>query len=303
MTDSNATYNTSVAVDMPDYASSNVTFTNLVFFTSGNNEIFPGKQYVLTLGVNGTGTQVLPCPDNDGTTAVNWRINLPSRESGTYAISYSASTQQLSDILASQSTTTDPDSITASLATKANKVAGATADNLASLDADGDLQDTGLPASDVTELVDSADITIGTPAANQSDFNLTVTGVSAGTHQATQFTIDANGRITTVGTSGTLTTAVEIQANDGLTLTRAGKQWRIQVSNDDLIFSEVGVGNGLIIRDGFTASGVDLDGSQALFKVDLECTNDSDGLILKDRTTATRYRLYVNNGSLSIEAA
>lgn len=145
MANSNATYNTSITVDMPDFTSSTVTFTNTAYFTSGNNEILPGKQYSLTLDSNGQGTQVLPCPDNDGTTAVNWRINLPSNESITAAISYSASSQALSDILASASTTTDPDSITASLATKANKVTGATVGDLAYLDSDGDLVDTGLP--------------------------------------------------------------------------------------------------------------------------------------------------------------
>lgn len=116
MTNTNATYATSVAVDFPDYPAATVTFTNTAFFVSGNSEVLPGKQYSLTLNSTGQGTQTLPCPDNTGDAAVNWRINLPSKESGTYAIAYDAATQQLSDILAAQSTTADPDTITAALA-------------------------------------------------------------------------------------------------------------------------------------------------------------------------------------------
>lgn len=148
MANTNATYATSISVDLPDYPAAVVTFTNTAFFVSGNSEVLPGKQYSLTLDSSGQGTQTLPCPDNTGDLAINWRINLPSKESGTYAIAYSAITQNLSDILAAQSTTADPDVITAALAAKANKVTGATADNLASLDANGDLQDSGFAAAD-----------------------------------------------------------------------------------------------------------------------------------------------------------
>lgn len=35
---------------------------------------------------------------------------------------------------------------------------------------------------------------------------------------------------------------------------------------------------------------------------DITFTNDTDGVILQDRTTATSYRLYVDSGVLSIEA-
>ena len=34
---------------------------------------------------------------------------------------------------------------------------------------------------------------------------------------------------------------------------------------------------------------------------DIEITNSSRGIILRDRTTGTRYRLYVDNGNLNIE--
>lgn len=116
MTNTNATYATSIAVDLPDYPAATVTFTNTAFFVSGNSEVLPGKQYSLTLDGSGQGTQTLPCPDNTGDLAINWRINLPSKESGTYAIAYDAATQQLATILAAQSTTTNPDVITALLA-------------------------------------------------------------------------------------------------------------------------------------------------------------------------------------------
>lgn len=124
MADSNATYGTSIAVDLPDFPAGTVLFTldnisnQKPFFVGGNNESFPRQRYTLTLDANGQGTQVLPTPDNTGTEAVNWRINLPNKQSYTAAIAYSASTQQLSDILASVSTTTDPDTITAALANK-----------------------------------------------------------------------------------------------------------------------------------------------------------------------------------------
>lgn len=147
MTNTNATYATSIAIDLPDYPAATVTFTNTAFFVSGNSEVLPGKQYTLTLNSTGQGTQTLPCPDNTGDAAVNWRINLPSKESGTYAIAYDAATQQLSDILAAQSTTADPDSITAALANRIPLVNPATAGNLVTLAANGTLVDAGYAAS------------------------------------------------------------------------------------------------------------------------------------------------------------
>ena len=148
MANTNATYATSIAVDLPDYPAATVTFTSAAFFVSGNSEVLPSKQYSLTLDSSGQGTQTLPCPDNTGDSAINWRINLPSKESGTYAIAYSAIVQNLSDILAAQSTTADPDNITAAIAAKANKLPGGTEDNLFSIDANGDLQDSGFAAAD-----------------------------------------------------------------------------------------------------------------------------------------------------------
>lgn len=171
MANTNATYATSISVDLPDYPAAVVTFTNTAFFVSGNSEVLPGKQYSLTLDSSGQGTQTLPCPDNTGDSAINWRINLPSKESGTYAIAYSATAQNLSDILAAQSTTADPDVITSALAAKANKLPGGTEDNLFSIDADGDLQDSGFAAADF----DAA----GAAAAAQSAAQSYTDGVAA----------------------------------------------------------------------------------------------------------------------------
>ena len=36
---------------------------------------------------------------------------------------------------------------------------------------------------------------------------------------------------------------------------------------------------------------------------DIEVTDPTAGIILKDRTTGSRYRLYVDNGTLAIEPA
>lgn len=122
MANTNATYSTSITVDLPDYVSQSVTFTNEGgYFVSGNDEVLPLKQYTLALDANGTGTQLLPCPDNTGDLGINWRCGLPSKEAYTIHVSYDASAQALGDLLAAGSTTTDPDVITTTLALKVNK--------------------------------------------------------------------------------------------------------------------------------------------------------------------------------------
>ncbi len=50
------------------------------------------------------------------------------------------------------------------------------------------------------------------------------------------------------------------------------------------------------ITDAYTKSEVDSR------TADITFTDDTKGVVLTDRTTATQYRLYVDNGTLSIEA-
>lgn len=149
MTNSNAAYYTDIVCDLPDYPADVITFRNSGgYFVSGNAEVFPGQTYTLTLSATGQGTQRLPCPDNTGVTAVRWNIGLPDDDIASVSIAYSATSQDLSDVLASTATTTTPDAVTAALANKANKVSGAVAGNLASLTSGGDLADSGSAPAD-----------------------------------------------------------------------------------------------------------------------------------------------------------
>lgn len=103
-----ATYSRTVTVDLPDYASQTITFRLLstVAIAAGAGEIFPGKAYTLALDGSGTGSTALPCPDNDGTNAWHWRVELPDNEMPHFDLAYNAASVSLATLLAAAATTT-----------------------------------------------------------------------------------------------------------------------------------------------------------------------------------------------------
>lgn len=74
---------------------------------------------------------------------------------------------------------------------------------------------------------------------------------------------------------------------------------RLKIDDDDAA-QTVSMGDLYGISTGATLT-VDILNGIVTSNVDIECTDAADGLILKDRTTATRYRLFVDSGVLDIE--
>lgn len=112
MTDTAATYSRSVTVDLPDWASGTVTFNLLSFFAAAGTEGFPQKSYTLTLDGSGTGTQILPVPDNTGAASWLWEIVTPDDVKYTATLAYDASAIQLTAWLAAALSSDTPNSLT-----------------------------------------------------------------------------------------------------------------------------------------------------------------------------------------------
>lgn len=195
-----ATYKTKITGDLPDWPLKDVDFQLVAsFFNGAGEEVVAGKTYTMTLDANGNddGAFYLPTPDNSGDAGANWRVTLPSGYLTTVTVAYSASAQSVRDLIAAGSTTTDPDTITAALASKANLVSGATADNLASLTSGGDLADSGAAAANVPTADEKAWLTageaggaLGTAAtADTSDFD--AAGAASAAQTAAQSYADA----------------------------------------------------------------------------------------------------------------
>jgi len=156
MPDSNATYATEIAAILPDNPGGRVRFklvTDLAL-TNAPNEVFPYRQtYTLALDTDGRGDLLLPTPDNTGDSTWDWDVWLPGTDAAyTVSVAYSASTQQLADLLV-EVALAQP-AAASILDGKADTVDGATAGNLAGLDADGNLTDSGIPAVDVVAVDD-----------------------------------------------------------------------------------------------------------------------------------------------------
>lgn len=116
MANTNATYSRSVTVDLPDYASQTITFYLVSSIAiASNSETFPQKKYTLTLDANGTGTQVLPTPDNTGDNAWKWRVDLPDNKKPRFTLSYDASSISLGTLLTAEASTTTASELTALL--------------------------------------------------------------------------------------------------------------------------------------------------------------------------------------------
>lgn len=105
MADSNATHTRTIAVDLPDYASQDVNFRLMSTVAIADSEVFPQKEYTLTLDGSGEGTIALPTPDNTGDDAWTWEITLPDKRATTATLAYAAGTLQLATWLAAAATT------------------------------------------------------------------------------------------------------------------------------------------------------------------------------------------------------
>ena len=106
MTDSNATSNRNILVNIPDYPTSQVKFRLLTEYAAAGDEGFPQLEYVLTLS-GGAGTQVLPVPSSD---AWAWRVTLPDGnihgDDGTLTLAAGADLQLNTWLVSAQSTET-----------------------------------------------------------------------------------------------------------------------------------------------------------------------------------------------------
>ena len=161
MSNTAATYYTTVSCDLPDNGGEIVYFyLETTIAPTSADEVIPRRQeYKLTLNASGMGSILLPTPDNTGVAQWNWKIRLPHSNEHTCAIAYSASTQTLADILG-QAALSEA-AAAALLAAKADKVSGATAGNLAQLDANGNLADSGIAAADTVAVDDPTEAQVG----------------------------------------------------------------------------------------------------------------------------------------------
>lgn len=108
-----ATYSRTVTVDLPDYASTTITFRLLstVAIAAGASEIFPIKAYTLALDANGTGSTALPCPDNTGDSSWLWRVEFPDKKQPQFTLAYNASSISLVTLLAAAASDTTSDEL------------------------------------------------------------------------------------------------------------------------------------------------------------------------------------------------
>lgn len=146
-----ATYATTLHLDLPDNPGALVMFALNTELASSADEVFPYEtKYRLRLDAAGEGTIQLPTPDDTGVAAWSWIVYLPASDS-TYTINvaYDESTQELADLL--DDVVMNLPASAALLSTKADVVAG-TADNVATLVGDGQLQDSGVAIADVATL-------------------------------------------------------------------------------------------------------------------------------------------------------
>lgn len=97
----NATYETDVHVDLPDNPLARLLFTLETDRATAGAEILPYQRtYRLALDANGAGTIELPTPDNTGAASWSWRVRLPSGGPYLISLAYSATPQELADLLA-----------------------------------------------------------------------------------------------------------------------------------------------------------------------------------------------------------
>lgn len=146
-----ASYSTAVHMHLPDCPYRWVGYELGDLATAGE-EAFPDTwAYRVRLDVHGEGTIMLPTPDNTGAATWSWNVYLPD-DPTTYNINlpYSNSTQELADLLAEYALSLP--AAAALLSTKADVVAG-TAGDLAQLVGDGQLEDSGLLADDLAQML------------------------------------------------------------------------------------------------------------------------------------------------------
>lgn len=139
----NATNSTTITADLPDFASDTIKFVLLSSIAISGTEVFPGKVYTMTLDVNGVGSTDIPTPDEDGTLAWLWDIELPDGRNQRVSIAWSAISQDIATILAAAVSTTTPNDIAPLLAAKQDKDTDAVTGNAAMMDAEGSAVDTG----------------------------------------------------------------------------------------------------------------------------------------------------------------
>lgn len=169
-----ATYNRTVTVDLPDYASQTITFRlrSSVAIAAGVGEIFPGKEYALTLDVNGVGSTALPCPDNTGDAAWLWQAILPDNEAPLFSLAYAGSSISLATLLATAASEATADEVADLISGKQDKDNDAVNDNIG-IFADGQTVDSGFSIGDLG----------GTPTADSVTFdpagNIAATDVQA----------------------------------------------------------------------------------------------------------------------------
>lgn len=170
MANSVATHKTLITCALPDNPEATLYFyLDTAIAPTSADEVVPKRnEYKLALDENGDGSIYLPTPDNTGVAQWNWKIRLPHSNEHTCAIAYSASAQTLADILG-QAALSEA-AAAALLAAKADKVTGATAGNLAQLDASGNLSDSGIEAADV--------VAVNDPTADQVGYSPLWTGAA-----------------------------------------------------------------------------------------------------------------------------
>lgn len=93
MTNSLGTNTRNILVDFPDWAGGTVYFYLVSQFAASGNEGFPQKEYSLLLSGSGTGTQVLPVPDNTGDASWLWRIKTPDNNNYAATLAYGSALQ------------------------------------------------------------------------------------------------------------------------------------------------------------------------------------------------------------------
>lgn len=155
-----ATRQTDIHILLPDRPGRVVRFT-LSDLGAVSGEVFPeSSRYESVLDSSGEATISLPTPDNTGESSWSWDVRLPD-DSTPYNINvpYDADEQELSALLAEHALSQP--AAASLLAGKADVVDGASAGNLAGLDVDGNLTDSGIAAADVVAVDDPTESQIG----------------------------------------------------------------------------------------------------------------------------------------------
>lgn len=268
----NTTFSRTITADLPDSANKTIKIGLLTTVAiSSNGEISPRDNFNISLDGNGVGSVDAPCPDGTGDLAYLYSYELPDIARGVFSLSYAANSIDLSDLIASSSTSLDFDAITALVEGKATKQPLATQNNIATFDVNGDIQDGGSAIAD-----------LGNVSGPSSVTDKTVARFSGTTGKIIDETV----------------TNQPILADDGnlsvdeLTVGLSGTTWTMFINGTILIFSRAGSGK-FSMRS--SPDGVQLDGDSGKYSWGASLTSSPRTALAEEQSGIARVEEANNN--------